>query len=80
MQKCDQSKSGYLAGEEIEHFYELLTHREEIDVIYGEYAKTAGAMSPENLVNFLMKEQRENATLAEAHKIIEKFEPDENGQ
>lgn len=79
-EKCDQSKSGYLAGEEIEHFYALLTHREEIDVIYGEYAKTAGLMSPENLVDFLMKEQREKATLAEAHKIIEKFEPDENAK
>lgn len=80
IQQCDNSKSGYLAGEEIEHFYDLLTHREEIDVIYGEYAKTTGFMSPENLVDFLMKEQREKASLADAHKIIEKYEPDENGQ
>ncbi|CAJ1071592.1 -phosphatidylinositol 4%2C5-bisphosphate phosphodiesterase delta-1-like isoform X4 [Xyrichtys novacula] len=78
--KCDKSKSGYLSGEEIEHFYELLTHREEIHVIYGEYAKTKGHMSPENLVEFLMKEQREKATLADAHSIIEKFEPDENAK
>lgn len=80
MQKCDTSKSGYLAGGEIEHFYDLLTHREEIDVIYGEYAKTTSCMSPENLVEFLMKEQREKATLADAHAIIEKYEPDEHGQ
>ncbi|GAA6222414.1 1-phosphatidylinositol 4,5-bisphosphate phosphodiesterase delta-1-like isoform X2 [Lates japonicus] len=78
LKKCDKLKSGYLAGEEIEHFYDLLTHREEIDVIYGEYAKTTGFMSSENLVEFLMKEQREKATLADAHKIIEKCEPDEN--
>ncbi|XP_008284206.1 1-phosphatidylinositol 4,5-bisphosphate phosphodiesterase delta-1-like isoform X2 [Stegastes partitus] len=78
--KCDKSNSGYLAGEEIEHFYDLLTHREEIDVIYGEYAKTTGYMSPENLVDFLMKEQREKAGLADAHRIIEKFEPDENAK
>lgn len=78
-QKCDKSKSGYLAGNEIEHFYDLLTHREEIDVIYGEYAKTTGFMSPENLVEFLMKEQREKATLADANNIIKNFEPDENG-
>ncbi|XP_035491716.1 1-phosphatidylinositol 4,5-bisphosphate phosphodiesterase delta-1b isoform X3 [Scophthalmus maximus] len=77
-QKCDTSKSGYLAGGEIEHFYDLLTHREEIDVIYGEYAKTTSCMSPENLVEFLMKEQREKATLADAHAIIEKYEPDEH--
>ncbi|XP_035527314.1 1-phosphatidylinositol 4,5-bisphosphate phosphodiesterase delta-1b isoform X3 [Morone saxatilis] len=78
--KCDKSKSGYLAGEEIKHFYDLLTHREEIDVIFGEYAKTTGYMSPENLVEFLMKEQREKATLADAHQIIEKCEPDENAK
>ncbi|XP_037644609.1 1-phosphatidylinositol 4,5-bisphosphate phosphodiesterase delta-1-like isoform X1 [Sebastes umbrosus] len=79
-QKCDKSKSGYLAGEEIEHFYDLLTHREEIDVIYGEYAKTAGLMSPQNLVDFLKKEQREKATLDDAHNIIQKHEPDENAK
>ncbi|XP_040911913.1 1-phosphatidylinositol 4,5-bisphosphate phosphodiesterase delta-1-like isoform X2 [Toxotes jaculatrix] len=76
--KCDKSNSGHLAGEEIEHFYDLLTHREEIGVIYGVYAKTTGFMSPENLVDFLIKEQREKATLADAHKIIQKYEPDEN--
>lgn len=80
IQKCDKSRSGFLAGEEIEHFYDLLTHREEINVIYGEYAKTAGFMSPENLVEFLMKEQREKASLVDAHNIIKKYEPDENGQ
>ncbi|MEQ2293452.1 hypothetical protein AMECASPLE_033594, partial [Ameca splendens] len=76
--KCDESKSGYLAGEEIEYFYNLLTHREEIDVIYGEYAKTTGFMSARNLLDFLMKEQREKAALADAEKIIEKYEPDEH--
>lgn len=79
-QKCDKSKSGFLAGAEIEHFYELLTHREEIDVIYGEYAKTTGFMSAENLVGFLMKEQREKAALADAQRIIEKYEPDETAK
>ncbi|KAM7401228.1 hypothetical protein PAMA_005424 [Pampus argenteus] len=75
--ECDKSKSGYLSGEEIEHFYDLLTHREEIEVIYGKYAQTMGFMSPENLLEFLMKEQREKTTLADAHKIIDKYEPDE---
>ncbi|KAM7378865.1 hypothetical protein PAMP_004460 [Pampus punctatissimus] len=78
--ECDKSKSGYLSGEEIEHFYDLLTHREEIDVIYGKYAQTMGFMSPENLVEFLMKEQREKTTLADAHKIIDKYEPDEKAK
>lgn len=80
IQKCDNSKSGYLDGKEIENFYHLLTNREEIAVIYGEYAKTTGFMSPENLVDFLMKEQIEKASLADAHRIIEKYEPNENGQ
>uniref|UniRef100_A0A8C2ZLB6 Phosphoinositide phospholipase C n=1 Tax=Cyclopterus lumpus TaxID=8103 RepID=A0A8C2ZLB6_CYCLU len=79
-QKCDKSKSGHLSGEEIEHFYDLLTHREEIDVIYGAYAKTTGFMSSQNLVDFLKKEQREKATLADAHNIIQKHEPDENAK
>lgn len=79
-QKCDKSNSGFLSGKEIEHFYDLLTHRQEIDVIYGEYAKTTGFMNGENLVEFLMKEQREKASLVNALKIIESCEPDENGQ
>ncbi|XP_013768139.1 1-phosphatidylinositol 4,5-bisphosphate phosphodiesterase delta-1-like [Pundamilia nyererei] len=78
--KCDRSKSGTLAGEEIKHFYDLLTQRDEIDVIYGEYAKTTGFMSAQNLVDFLLKEQREKATLADAHRIIETYEPDENAK
>ncbi|XP_042370526.1 1-phosphatidylinositol 4,5-bisphosphate phosphodiesterase delta-1-like, partial [Plectropomus leopardus] len=78
--KCDKSNSGYLSERDIEQFYDLLTSREEIGVIYGEYAKTSGFMSPENLVEFLMKEQREKATLADAHKIIQRNEPDERAK
>ncbi|CAN9503279.1 unnamed protein product [Ophioblennius macclurei] len=78
--KCDKSNSGYLSGAEIEHFYDLLTHRDEIDVIYGEYAKTAGHMSAQNLLDFLTKEQREEVTLADAQSIIRRFEPDENAK
>ena len=48
-------------------------------MIYGEYAKTTGFMSAENLLEFLLKEQREGATLADAHKLIEKYELDEKG-
>lgn len=78
--KCDTSKSGYLSGKELQRFYDLLTHREEIDVIYGEYAKTTGFMNPDNLVEFLMKEQREKASLADAHQIIDQCEPDETAK
>ncbi|XP_034040030.1 1-phosphatidylinositol 4,5-bisphosphate phosphodiesterase delta-1-like isoform X2 [Thalassophryne amazonica] len=74
--QCDKSKSGYLSGEEIEHFYDLLTHREEIDVIYGAYAKTSGFMSADNLLQFLINEQKEKATVADALEIIKKHEPD----
>ncbi|KAM3866434.1 1-phosphatidylinositol 4,5-bisphosphate phosphodiesterase delta-1-like [Diretmus argenteus] len=77
---CDKSESGFLAGVEIEHFYDMLTHREEIDVIYGTYAKTTGFMSADNLVEFLTSEQREEATLADAHKLIDKYEPDEKAK
>ncbi|CAG5895997.1 unnamed protein product [Menidia menidia] len=74
--KCDKSNSGSLEGSEIEHFYDLLTHREEIDVIYGTYANTEGQMSDRDLLNFLLKEQRERVTLDAAHKLIEKYEMD----
>lgn len=37
-------------------------------------------MSPDNLVEFLMKEQSEKATLADASGIIKNFEPDESGE
>ncbi|KAJ8337237.1 hypothetical protein SKAU_G00384570 [Synaphobranchus kaupii] len=76
-EKCDHSKSGYLEGPEIEHFYKLLTEREEIDVIYGKYAGTDGQMSSTDLLNFLLKEQRESASVDDALKLIEKYEVDD---
>ncbi|XP_053738772.1 1-phosphatidylinositol 4,5-bisphosphate phosphodiesterase delta-1-like isoform X2 [Synchiropus splendidus] len=75
--ECDKSNSGYLSGEELQHFYNLLTHRDEIDVIFGEYAKSSGFMSPQNLLEFLTVEQRQQATVGVANGIIEKFEPDD---
>ncbi|XP_050950742.1 1-phosphatidylinositol 4,5-bisphosphate phosphodiesterase delta-1b isoform X4 [Labeo rohita] len=79
-QKCDKSKSGVLEGKEIEHFYEILTEREEIDVIYAEYAKTGGLMSVADLQNFLLNEQKENASQNDALQLIEKYELDENAK
>ncbi|XP_058486582.1 1-phosphatidylinositol 4,5-bisphosphate phosphodiesterase delta-1a isoform X2 [Solea solea] len=78
--KCDKSNSGTLEGAEIEHFYELLTHREEIDVIYGNYAHTEGQMSANDLLDFLLNEQREQATMNDALKLIEKHEIDETAK
>ncbi|XP_060755866.1 1-phosphatidylinositol 4,5-bisphosphate phosphodiesterase delta-1a isoform X2 [Neoarius graeffei] len=75
-QQCDTSKSGTLEGEEIKKFYELLTQREEIDVIYGKYATTDGQMSARDLQNFLQQEQMEAASLEDALKLINKYEPD----
>ncbi len=80
LQKCDASNSGTLEGSEIKHFYDLLTHREEIDVIYGKYASTNGQMSSGDLLNFLQKEQREPVSLEYAKKLIEKYEVDETGK
>lgn len=79
MQKCDQSKTGLLEGKEIKHFYEILTDREEIGVIYGTYAKTEGLMSAANLLDFLVKEQRDKVDLTHAVQLIEKYEVDEIG-
>ncbi|XP_041964555.1 1-phosphatidylinositol 4,5-bisphosphate phosphodiesterase delta-1b isoform X1 [Alosa sapidissima] len=79
-EKCDASKCGFLEGKEIEHFYEILTHREEIDVIYGEYAKTGGMMSAEDLLYFLNKEQREAVDLNHALNLIDKYELDSSAK
>ncbi|KAJ8272876.1 hypothetical protein GJAV_G00094470 [Gymnothorax javanicus] len=79
-EKCDHSKSGHLEGPEIEKFYKLLTAREEIDVIYGQYATTNGQMSSTDLLNFLLKEQREAASVDDALKLIEKYEVDDSAK
>lgn len=80
MQKCDTSNSGSLEGSEIKHFYDLLTHREEIDVIYSKYAETDGQMSSRDLLNFLLNEQREeDARMEDALKLIDKYEVDSAG-
>ncbi|KAL2085120.1 hypothetical protein ACEWY4_018440 [Coilia grayii] len=78
--KCDESNSGTLEGSEIKHFYELLTSREEINVIYGKYAQTEGLMSAANLLNFLLNEQRESVSMEHALKLIEKYELDETAK
>uniref|UniRef100_A0A9J8CZ03 Phosphoinositide phospholipase C n=1 Tax=Cyprinus carpio carpio TaxID=630221 RepID=A0A9J8CZ03_CYPCA len=78
--KCDTSNSGTLEGSEIKHFYDLLTYREEIDVIYGKYASTNGQMSSGDLLYFLQNEQRESVSLEYAKKLIEKYEVDETAK
>uniref|UniRef100_A0A146NK19 Phosphoinositide phospholipase C n=1 Tax=Fundulus heteroclitus TaxID=8078 RepID=A0A146NK19_FUNHE len=78
--KCDTSNSGTLEDLEIKQFYDLLTQREEVDEIYNNYAKTEGEMSTSDLLNFLLNEQREQATTASALKLIEKYEPDETAK
>ncbi|XP_043082402.1 1-phosphatidylinositol 4,5-bisphosphate phosphodiesterase delta-1a isoform X2 [Puntigrus tetrazona] len=78
--KCDTSNSGTLEGSEIKEFYDLLTYRQEIDVIYGKYSNTNGQMSSGDLLNFLQNEQREPVSLEYAKKLIEKYEMDETAK
>ncbi|XP_077409858.1 1-phosphatidylinositol 4,5-bisphosphate phosphodiesterase delta-1a isoform X2 [Vanacampus margaritifer] len=78
--KCDTSNSGYLEDSEIKKFYELLTQREEIDVIYQKCAQTDGQLSVRDLLNFLLNQQRENATVSDALRLIEKYEMDETAK
>ncbi|KAK3534767.1 hypothetical protein QTP86_024104, partial [Hemibagrus guttatus] len=79
-EKCDQSKSGLLEGKEIKILYENLTDREEISVIYETYAKTEGLMSAANLLDFLIKEQKEKVDVLHATQLIEKYEVDETAK
>lgn len=69
-----------MEGSEIKHFYDLLTHREEIDVIYEKYAETEGQMSTTDLLNFLLNEQREQVSRDYAEHLIEKYEVDGKGR
>ncbi|XP_030625453.1 1-phosphatidylinositol 4,5-bisphosphate phosphodiesterase delta-1a isoform X2 [Chanos chanos] len=78
--KCDKSNSGTLEGTEIKEFYDLLTCREEIEVIYGKYAQTDSQMSDRDLLNFLLNEQRESVSLEQAQKLISKYELDETAK
>ncbi|XP_056306936.1 1-phosphatidylinositol 4,5-bisphosphate phosphodiesterase delta-1a [Danio aesculapii] len=78
--KCDTSNSGTLEGSEIKLFYNLLTQRDEIDVIYGKYATSNGQMSSNDLLNFIQFEQREPVSLDYAEELIEKYEVDETAK
>uniref|UniRef100_A0AAZ3S2T0 Phosphoinositide phospholipase C n=1 Tax=Oncorhynchus tshawytscha TaxID=74940 RepID=A0AAZ3S2T0_ONCTS len=64
----------------IKHFYDLLIYREEIDVIYGKYATTGEQMSVKDLLNFLLNEQREVATMEDAVSLIERYELDDSAK
>ncbi|XP_055006830.1 1-phosphatidylinositol 4,5-bisphosphate phosphodiesterase delta-1a isoform X2 [Boleophthalmus pectinirostris] len=78
--RCDTSNSGTLEDTEIKHFYDLLTHREEIDVIYKKYARTDDQISARDLLHFLLNEQREQATIHDAVKLIDKYEMDDTAK
>ncbi|XP_059900633.1 1-phosphatidylinositol 4,5-bisphosphate phosphodiesterase delta-1a isoform X2 [Gadus macrocephalus] len=78
--KCDKSKSGSLEGPEIKHYYDLLTHREEIDVMFKKYANSEGHMSARDLLTFLLTEQREQVGLGHAVTLINKYEMDETAK
>lgn len=69
-----------MEGSEIKDFYDLLTQREEIDVIYDKYAGAEGQMTARDVLNFLLNEQREQASMEDAVKLIEKYEVDEAGR
>uniref|UniRef100_A0A8C8ISV5 Phosphoinositide phospholipase C n=1 Tax=Oncorhynchus tshawytscha TaxID=74940 RepID=A0A8C8ISV5_ONCTS len=79
---CYVSKHFTLSEEElnIKHFYDLLIYREEIDVIYGKYATTGEQMSVKDLLNFLLNEQREVATMEDAVSLIERYELDDSAK
>ncbi|XP_062841332.1 1-phosphatidylinositol 4,5-bisphosphate phosphodiesterase delta-1a [Trichomycterus rosablanca] len=79
-EQCDTSKSGTLEGEEIKHFYDLLTHRVEIETIYKKYARTDGRMSAADLMTFLQQEQRESVTQEYVLRMIDEHEPDQTAR
>lgn len=49
-------------------------------MIYGKFAQTNGLMSPEDLLRFLLTEQKENVTMEDAVELIQKYEVDPSGR
>lgn len=49
-------------------------------MIYEKHAKTDGEMSARDLLGFLLNEQREEVSIEDALKLIEKYELDGSGK
>ncbi|XP_063777860.1 1-phosphatidylinositol 4,5-bisphosphate phosphodiesterase delta-1 isoform X2 [Pseudophryne corroboree] len=76
-QQCDKSRTGALEDDEIEEFYQILTTREEIEVIFCKYKDSEYLMSAASLQKFLKSEQMEDVSLQQAQSLIDKYEPSE---
>lgn len=49
-------------------------------MIYGKYAQTAGQMGVRDLLDFLLNEQRDQVSMEDALRLIQKYELDETGK
>uniref|UniRef100_A0A4W3GM12 1-phosphatidylinositol 4,5-bisphosphate phosphodiesterase delta-1-like n=1 Tax=Callorhinchus milii TaxID=7868 RepID=A0A4W3GM12_CALMI len=76
-ESCDKARNGVLEGSEVEHFYKLVTARDEIDTIFGAYKNDEEVMTVDKLVTFMKKEQAERVSPEYAELLIQKYEPNE---
>uniref|UniRef100_A0A8C8VKE1 Phosphoinositide phospholipase C n=1 Tax=Pelusios castaneus TaxID=367368 RepID=A0A8C8VKE1_9SAUR len=77
--ECDKSSNKRLEEQEIEEFCTRLMKRPELEELFHRYSGEDCVLSAEELVEFL-KDQGEEASLAQAHRIIQTYELNEKGR
>ena len=80
LQKADADKSGSLSFDEFAALFKELSHRPEIEVLFTKYASSHDFMTAADLRMFLMGEQSMCPTVKECQKLVELYEPTDEGK
>lgn len=80
LQEADADGSGNLSFEEFAALFKELSHRPEIEVLFTKYASSHDYMTPADLRMFSMGEQSACPTLEECQKLVEVYEPTDEGK
>ena len=80
LQKADADKSGSLSFDEFAALFKELSHRPEIEVLFTKYASSHDYMTAADLRMFLMGEQSACPSLEDCQKLVECYEPTDEGK
>ena len=80
LQEADTDKSGSLSFDEFAALFKELSHRPEIEVLFTKYASSHDFMTAADLRMFLMGEQSVCPTVEECKKLVELYEPTDEGK
>ena len=80
LQVADADGSGSLSFEEFAALFKELSHRPEIEVLFTKYASSHDYMTPADLRMFSMGEQSACPTLEDCQKLVEVYEPTDEGK